>query len=291
MADEFGFIELERLKNQLAAIQQTHISTLNYYASDSNNGYWHASNDRDASLSSTATCVSSLVGAGRWNDKDSKLSAHTADVAATLIHKDRSAGLPADNPFSLSFVAEGILDLIKAVPDYQNRDQHRAKVVNEIAPKLVKHLMNGDVSVRGAISITPYPPSAYLTQLVFRILVRCDNATVEVRNAVYAWSRAEINKQVSLITGASRAGDPLQLAYALILAVTAVPNTIRSPEELEIFHHALKLFFDKQKEDGSWPASRPLFHYSRVGNAYCFEYELLTQLLFAESYGTEYSYI
>jgi len=43
MASAFGFVELERLKNQLAAIQQTHLSTLNYYVSDLENGYWHNS--------------------------------------------------------------------------------------------------------------------------------------------------------------------------------------------------------------------------------------------------------
>jgi hypothetical protein len=75
----------------------------------------------------------------------------------------------------------------------------------------------------GSISIEPYPPSAYLTQLVYRVLRRCgatDGQNISV--AVHAWSRAEINKQVSLITAKSRVGDALQLAYALILAVTTI---------------------------------------------------------------------
>src|SRR5206468_690557 len=37
-----------------------------------------------------------------------------------------------------------------------------------------------------------------------------------------------------------------------------------------------------QNEDGSWPLSRPLFHYKEVGNAHCFEYEFLVQLLNCE---------
>jgi hypothetical protein len=224
MADEFGFLELEQLKNELAAIQQTHLSTLNYYVSKSKTGYWHASDDQDdASLSSTATCVSSLVGAGRWNDKESKLAGCTPEVAAELIVKNRSAGLDENNPFSLSFVAEGVLDLIKPVPNYKGSDDHKKKVLDEIVPILIKHLMN-DITVRGAISIAPYPPSAYLTQLVFRILDRCDKATKEIREAVSAWSRAEINKQVALVSSDSRAADPLQMAYALILTVKAAPK-------------------------------------------------------------------
>ena len=30
---------------------------------------------------------------------------------------------------------------------------------------------------------------------------------------------------------------------------------------------------------GTWPLSRPLFHYEKFGNAHCYEYEMLTQLL------------
>ena len=286
MATDFGFLEIEQLKNQLAAIGQTHLSTLNYYMSDSKTGYWHAPDDRShASLSSTATCISSLVGAGLWNAKESLLAGRTGEVAAELIVKKTSAGLPCNNPFSLSFVAEGVLDLIEAVPDYQNSIAHKSKILDEIVPVLIRHLMEekpstpGDKPQRGAISVPPYPPSAYLTQLVFRTLDRCDKATGEIRKAVYAWARGEINKQVALISADSRIGDPLQLAYALLLTVSAAPTDVRSPEDMEIFRYALKLFFDQQKNDGSWPASRPLFHYTKVGNAYCFEYELLTQLL------------
>jgi hypothetical protein len=286
MAKHSGFIELELLKNDLAAIRQTHLSTLRYYVSDSRKGFWHAPNDRaDASLSSTATCVSSLVGAGLWNHKDSPLADRTAEVAAELIVKNQSAGLDENNPFSLSFVAEGVLDLIEAVPNYDNSIVHKQKILDEIVPKLIGHLMEdqpqeeGDKPQRGSISISPYPPSAYLTQLVFRVLDRCDKATPEIRTAVHSWSRSEINKQVTLISADSRVGDPLQLAYALILTISAAPTEVKSPEDLEIFRHALRLFFEKQRDDGSWYPSRPLFHYSKVGNAYCFEYELLTQLL------------
>jgi hypothetical protein len=114
----------------------------------------------------------------------------------------------------------------------------------------------------------PYPPSAYLTQLVFRVLHRCRAARAGVRKVVHLWARSEINKQVSLLTAKSRDNDPLQLAYALILAVTTTPDEKTSPEDKAIFGHALALFFAAQNDDGSWPLSRPLFHYPEVGNAY-----------------------
>jgi len=57
-----------------------------------------------------------------------------------------------------------------------------------------------------------------------------------------------------------------------------------SPEDKEIFAHALGVFFAQQLADGSWPLSRPMFHYQLVGNAYSFDYELLTQLLLCEPF-------
>jgi hypothetical protein len=46
---------------------------------------------------------------------------------------------------------------------------------------------------------------------------------------------------------------------------------------------ALEVFFESQNSDGSWPSSGVLFHYPSVGNAYCFEYELLAQLISTKS--------
>src|SRR4029077_9312624 len=50
-------------------------------------------------------------------------------------------------------------------------------------------------------------------------------------------------------------------------------------EQTSIQRSALKSFFECQGKDGTWPLSRPLFHYPKVGSAYCYEYEMLTQLL------------
>jgi hypothetical protein len=163
----------------------------------------------------------------------------------------------------------------------------REVIVERIAPKLINHLkQGGDDKIKGRLgkqgssSIEPYPPSAYLTQLVLRVLTRCvPEKTAEIREPVHSWARAEINKQIALITATSRVGDPLQLGYATILAVSTVPDERTSPEDKEIFVHALSIFFGAQNADGSWPLSRPLFHYPEIGNAHCFDYELLVQLL------------
>jgi len=219
-----------------------------------------------------------LVVAGHWNGS---LAENTAAVAAKLVEKRTSAELVENNPFSLSFMSEGIRALQDVVPAYPSRDVHYALVHDDFANHLVCHLNNeeGQLAIKGSISIFPYPPSAYLTQLVHRVLKRLSIGETSLSEDMHRWSRNEINKQIALIGAGSRTSDPLQLAYALILATSTLPDELTSPEDKEIFSHALDVFFARQLDDGSWPLSRPMFHYAGVGNAYCFDYELLVQLL------------
>src|ERR1700683_5060514 len=107
-----NFEALERLKKYLSAIRLTHASTMTHYCSDDGRGFYHQPTHRSrASRSSTATCVASLVHAGLWK-QDFPLWKETYKVASKLIARPwKSAGLQSDNPFSVSFIVEGILDL------------------------------------------------------------------------------------------------------------------------------------------------------------------------------------
>jgi hypothetical protein len=279
VAESFDFDELERLRNGLIRLRSTHVETLKAYVSGDNLGFKHQIKQKKikASLASTATCVSSLVATNGWT-KEFPLYNRTAQLAAHLLKQNTSADLPENNAFSLSFVAEGVLDLMRAVPEYPGHEQHVLRIRRRIIPRLRNKILDGDSGV-GAVAIPPYPASAYLTQLTHRVIRRLRGYDETLDGVVHAWSRDEINKQVALLTAESRVGDPMQLAYALILAVSTLPDESTKPEDKEIFAHALSLFFGCQDKDGSWPLSRPMFHYKKVGNAYCFEYELLTQLL------------
>lgn len=288
MRESIDFEALESLRNYLAALRRSHVPTMNHYASASGEGFWHQPSKREkASLSSTATCVSSLVRAGLWND-----TAHTwgsaAAVAARLLRKPwESAGLAENNPFGLSFIAEGVLDLQLAAP-YDGAAADREVVFTEIVPLLLDEVESSTapLAVPGSVAIRPYPPSAYLTQVAYRVLHRChpkpDDRFQAVVKSVRFWARSEINRQVALISTRSRIADPLQLGYAIILASSASVDEQTSPEEKALIREALSLFFDCQQLDGLWPPSQPIFHYPDVGNAQCFDYELLTQLLHCE---------
>jgi ATPase family associated with various cellular activities (AAA) len=290
MPENLDFEELERLRNFLASVRRNHVPTLNHYASEDGKGFWHQPTKREkASLSSTATCVSCLVRSGLWKYPSHRWGASKA-VAQRLLGKPwESAGLKENNPFSLSFIAEGVLDLIDA-DKYEGWEANRETVVTEIAPLLLLEVESAASStapfaVPGSVSITPYPPSAYLTQLAFRVLKRCVDGERLQRAVppVRAWARSEINRQVALITTRSKIADPLQLAYAIILAASASEDEHTSPEEKSLLRQSLAIFFASQQPDGGWPSSQPLFHYPDVGNAQCFDYELLTQLLACDS--------
>ena len=194
-----------------------------------------------------------------------------------------SAGLKRNNPFSLSFIAEGVLDLGLA-EDYPDKETHEKTIKTEIVPLLLRHIKRPHalLAAAGGVSIDPCPPSAYLTQLAFRVLRRCHEEYGEIVGPIRAWARAEMNRQVALISTNSRIADPMQLAYAVIVATEAVKDEQLSPEEKRLVRHSLRIFFQSQQVDGSWPPSQPIFHYPRVGNAQCFSYELLTQLLNCE---------
>lgn len=278
---ELDFGALRQLRERLAGLKKKHRPALEAYKSKDGKGFAHLITSLGkASMASTATCVTSLVATGQWTGTFAEM---TLEVARKLTDERTSAGLEKDNPFSLSFMAEGIYALHEAQPDEVGLTPFLDLVRGDFAGHLIKHLefegVGDSVAVRGAISIAPYPPSAYLTQLVHRVLKKFGQDEVPVIADMHRWARNEINKQIALIGAKSRSSDPLQLAYALILALNTLPEQASTPEDKEIFSHALDLFFERQLEDGSWPLSRPMFHYSKVGSAYCFDFELLVQLL------------
>jgi hypothetical protein len=99
---------------------------------------------------------------------------------------------------------------------------------------------------------------------------------------VAKWALQEILFQLALFSAGSRVADALELAYAITCAMSYRPASKRTPTDVEIIHSGLKTFFSKQLSNGGWPQSRPLFHYTTYGSAYCFDYETLAQMLLCQ---------
>ena len=136
-----------------------------------------------------------------------------------------------------------------------------------------------DCVKKGGVTIDPYPPTAYLTQLVVRVLKRRSKLNQELEKAVNSWAWGELPYQIGLVQAHSKTADPFAVAYLVMVVTSVTPRSETTPEQTSILRTALKTFFECQLDDGTWPLSRPLFHYAKFGNAYCYEYEMLTQLL------------
>jgi hypothetical protein len=260
------FSKLAYLRLRSKQILEDQAASLEYFAYEG--GYQHYKGKDKISVSSSATCVLSLVATGWWKaDK-----ARTKALLHHLISKDTSAGLPSKNPFTIAW----ILEAVTALSEYSDAlDSADGAIVGTMENMLQEAVKSG----KGGVKIDTYPPSAYLTQLVMRALIRRSKLAEDLERAVNSWAWGELPYQIGLVQAGSKTADPFAVAYLVMLVTAATPRSETTPEQTSIQRSGLKTFFACQRDDGTWPLSRPLFHYEKFGNAYCYEYEMLTQLL------------
>jgi hypothetical protein len=272
------FTKLEKLRRYLGVLRDNHLRSLNFYFNASFAGFYHK-HEKDKprmSKSSTATCVLSLTRAGLW--AEGPWSATTANTVRILLEDDWiSAGLERDNAFTVSHVLEAVTALgdLRSVGDDEILDA-RLLFAEDILEKALK-------AGRGSVSVNNYPPSAYLTQLAARVLKRREKLRPEIAIDICLWASREIDHQLALLRASSKTADLFQLMYSVVLVASFGAPGEATPDQNLILAAALDEFFSRQLDDGTWPRSRPLFHYPGVGSAYCYEYELLVQLLHTTS--------
>src|SRR5439155_3701235 len=126
-----------------------------------------------------------------------------------------------------------------------------------------------------ALKVKDYPPAAYIAQLVIRTLKK-RTTFVDDGRRISKWAEAQINRQIALLSRDDKTADVFQLAYSTILLTSLLeqPGKI-TPDEEFIIEAALAILFEHQRSDGTWPLSRPLFHYPELGSAHCYDYEML----------------
>ena len=261
------FSNLESLRLLCRQIQQDQIASLNYFAYDV--GFSHVPSSKKISVSSSATCILSLVATKQWQ----KSRADTKKLLEILLAKDTSADLPPKNPFTNAWILEAVTALERDYSDPLNA--HARKRIKEKQQKLQDDLKEGN----GGVSILQYPLSPYLTQLVVRVLQARKSLLPKLEKMVRQWAWAGLARQLALVQSKSKTKDTYAVVYLLILVAAVTPSANISPEQASLQSAALDAVFESQLEDGTWPLSRPLFPYPGFGDAYCYEYEMLTQLL------------
>ena len=144
----------------------------------------------------------------------------------------------------------------------------------------------------GEKSRQDYPPNAFHTYWAIRFLREYrarglvePGSDLREREAVaQLWARRTLATQTALISGKQAAFDAHQLAWALSTDVLCRANsetdlpTTADHQHIELYDAALEAFFSEQ-HDGRWRLYEPLFHYLQAGNAYCYTYETLAELL------------
>src|SRR5579863_541090 len=261
------FSKLESLRLLCRQIEQDQVASLNYFAYDV--GFGHVPSSKKVSVSSSATCILSLVATKQWQ----KSKAETKKLLEILLSKNTSADLPPNNPFTNAWIVEAVTALEKNYSDPLSALGKRR--LNKKVQNLQANLKEG----KGGIRILGYPLSPYLTQLVVRVLQSCNSFGPYHEKLVRQWAWAELARQLSLVQSQSKTKDPYAVVYLLMLVSAVTPTANISPAQGSLQRAALDTVFASQLEDGTWPLSRPLFPYPGFGDAYCYEYEMLTQLL------------
>jgi hypothetical protein len=119
---KLSFDELYELKQFVDLLRNTHRRSLMEFRDDGSRGFKLTTTQatkNKISISSTATCVGSLFISGVWKSSTSKDDPRTWVNTEEALLKDflrtkwTSAGLPANNPFSVAFAVESVCLLLE----------------------------------------------------------------------------------------------------------------------------------------------------------------------------------
>jgi hypothetical protein len=266
------FEQLAQLKGELALILKAGGASLKPFYSPTTGGFAHRLQQpgiprpKHWSKSSTATCLAFLQATGQLEEEPWSLK--TAALRNTIVLSDwESAELGENNPFTVAFLLEGLADLGGRKP--LSKEQ-RATVNGKV--RGLRNAMNA-----GGIGLKGFEPTAFLTYKAVAALKRWDAAGKTER--VDTWNWNHLHKESALVAAGSPDADVFEVAYSVLIANAIRPLDAMSPQQRLLLRFGLKQFFDAQRPEGTWPRSRPLFVYPKLGHAYCFEYELLAAML------------
>jgi len=269
---------LDDLRQYLELMLAQATPSLTEYWSQEAGGFLHLRNVKkpkgEFSRTSSATCIAFLVHTGRWSEK----GAPWANAAASLINAIAdsdwdSAELGKGNPFTTSFLLEALLDL---------RDVNKAHFSTEVQQIVAERYESLEQPLKDGkgIKVQRYPATSFMTQKALRVVARRHGALpddIAKGAAVFAWSQLR-QESISASIGEPDT-DVFELGYAALIASQSTALHEMSPRERDSLTFAIEQFFSAQRPDGTWPRSQALFLYPDYGNAYCYDYEFLVQLL------------
>jgi hypothetical protein len=278
------FESLDLFHKDLTAKRALQSTALEQFYDDSTKGF-RSSQDRRAghlSPSSTCTCIVSLIATSQWSETRS--AGHGPELVSRLLADSlTTSGLDSGNFYTEAFLLEAVDTLLfdrsdgSCVPYEEYRDlASNADVLRRLEDKQ-RRITEG---LKGGFArIGHYPPSAYMSQLGVRVLKQRQALSPDLSQDVTTWANIELTRQLALILAGSKSADLHQLAYCAILIASLEEPGRATPDQRLLTDAALQQLFASQLADGTWPRSAPIFDLPGVGSSYCYEYEMLTQLL------------
>jgi len=130
-----------------------------------------------------------------------------------------------------------------------------------------------------------YPENAYHTYWALQALdvterkgIHC--AAAGTRELLLVWARMKLGNEAALHAAASPSLDSDQLAWAITILLAFDHSLPADLASQDLITEALAQLFSTQEEkSGTWRHYRPLFHYKKSGNAYCYNFETFATML------------
>lgn len=276
---DLSFDELDGLRAYLERILSYATESLQHFYDQTSGGFFHLVNPDepaeagDFSKASTATCLAFLKRSGRF--ADGPWASKAVDLRTAMIDSNwRTAKLLEDNPFTASFLLESIHLLCG--PDEPVLSEEQRNKVDKRLDLLCEQIVQGG----GGLGIGGYSSTAFLTHKAVRSLSLWGRVNDKIRKLVSRWVWNHLREESVLVSADSPDADVFEIAYSVIVANQVAPIESMTPQQRHVLRFALDQFFSRQNDlTGVWPRSRPLFHYPKLGDAHCFDYELLVPLL------------
>jgi hypothetical protein len=277
------FATLAELREDLHRLLDGAASSLEAFYLNGTGGFEHqlkvksSPGEQTLSKASTATCVALLAAIGRLDEAPWGPERDTL-IANILASEWDSAGIGPDNAFAISFLLEA-LALLGAAGTLDGPGDAIVKAKLDLLVTKVKSDEPQDGDAPGTVALQQdYEPTAFLTFKAVSALKRWARLD-DVREEVERWNWNHLYKECVLVASESADADVFEVAYSVLIATSVAKLDQMTPQARSLLHFALDQFFGAQKKDGTWPRSRPLFVYVKLGHAYCYDYELLVPLL------------
>lgn len=267
MADTNGDYDLKRLRkinSELKEKLKDHKKYLDKFKHPKG-GYFFREENKDINLTSTITCVTSLINAGKAEKGE------IDKIIKNIFEKEQwsSAKLNdgKDNCYTVPMVLTGLSKLLNRPIDPVKQER-----IDKYLTKIFERIKNDS-----GLRIKPYPINAFLTYLGLRSYEDYTDkeTTIKRLNKGFKGLKNELHRQIALFSAnVEYEKDIFQLGYSLI-AVLRYDKDISVPIILKAF----SIIFGDQRDDGSWERYNPVFNYPGVGSAYCSQFEFLRELL------------